>query len=158
MRPTCGPPGADRTQVSPMWAHEPCYQAYNAKVQYWQVCPIVIQEELGVAGTSAKTVFGTMGRMSYTQLCTFIQGIGWHWMCVQTVPETILLIYLHLLWHGDAIWQCPMASSHYLHQCWLIINGWVNNGEAGDFRRYRTHYDVTVMKVREMTERWKLVK
>ena len=24
------------------------------------------------------------------------------------------------------------------------INGWVNNGEAGDFRRHRAHYDVTV--------------
>ena len=26
------------------------------------------------------------------------------------------------------------------------INGWVNNGEAGDLRRYRAHYDVTVMQ------------
>ena len=25
------------------------------------------------------------------------------------------------------------------------INDWVNNREAGDLRRYRTHYDVTVM-------------
>ena len=25
------------------------------------------------------------------------------------------------------------------------INGWVNNGEAGDLRRYRAHYDVNVM-------------
>ena len=25
------------------------------------------------------------------------------------------------------------------------INGWVNNREAGDFRRHRAHYDVTVM-------------
>ena len=25
------------------------------------------------------------------------------------------------------------------------INGWVNNGEAGHFRRHRSHYDVTVM-------------
>ena len=25
------------------------------------------------------------------------------------------------------------------------INGWVNNREAGDLRRYRVHYDVTVM-------------
>ena len=25
------------------------------------------------------------------------------------------------------------------------INGWVNNREAGDFSRYRAHYDVTVM-------------
>ena len=27
------------------------------------------------------------------------------------------------------------------------INGWVNNGEAGDLRRYRAHYDVTVLCV-----------
>ena len=26
------------------------------------------------------------------------------------------------------------------------INGWVNKGEAGDFIRYRAHYDVTLMK------------
>ena len=26
------------------------------------------------------------------------------------------------------------------------INGWVNNGEAGDLRRYRVHCDVIVMK------------
>ena len=25
------------------------------------------------------------------------------------------------------------------------INGWVDNGDAGDFRRYLAHYDVTVM-------------
>ena len=25
------------------------------------------------------------------------------------------------------------------------INGWVNNREDGDLRRYRAHYDVTVM-------------
>ena len=25
------------------------------------------------------------------------------------------------------------------------INGWVNNGDAGDLRRHRAHYDVTVM-------------
>ena len=27
------------------------------------------------------------------------------------------------------------------------INGWVNNGEVGDLRRHRAHYDVTVMDV-----------
>ena len=26
------------------------------------------------------------------------------------------------------------------------INGWVNNREAGDLKRHRTHYDVTVMR------------
>ena len=28
----------------------------------------------------------------------------------------------------------------------FLRNGWVNNREAGDLRRYRTHYDVTVMQ------------
>ena len=28
------------------------------------------------------------------------------------------------------------------------INGWVNNGEAGDLRRHRAHYVVTVMWIR----------
>ena len=28
------------------------------------------------------------------------------------------------------------------------INGWVNNGEAGDLRRHRAHYDATVMSIR----------
>ena len=28
------------------------------------------------------------------------------------------------------------------------INGWVKNGEAGDLRRHRAHYDVTVMRHR----------
>ena len=27
------------------------------------------------------------------------------------------------------------------------IKGWVNNGEAGDLRRHRAHYDVSVMHV-----------
>ena len=26
-----------------------------------------------------------------------------------------------------------------------LINGWVNNDEAGDLRHHRAHYDVTVM-------------
>ena len=48
--------------------------------------------------------------------------------------------------------------------CSLIcvwINGWVNNREAGDLRRNRTHYDVTVMRqgtIIDMTRsrHWKL--
>ena len=40
-------------------------------------------------------------------------------------------------WHG--------ALMFILICAW--INGWVNNGEAGDLRRYRIHYDVTVMYV-----------
>ena len=27
------------------------------------------------------------------------------------------------------------------------MNGWINNGETGDLRRYRVHYDVIVMNI-----------
>ena len=32
------------------------------------------------------------------------------------------------------------------------INGWVNNGEAGDLRRHHAHYDVTVMHFKHQTD------
>ena len=32
----------------------------------------------------------------------------------------------------------------------VSINGWVNNREAGDLRRYRAHYDVIVMWTTDM--------
>ena len=34
------------------------------------------------------------------------------------------------------------------------INGWVNNGEAGDLKRRRAHYDVTVMIISLTYWRW----
>ena len=48
---------------------------------------------------------------------------------------------------------CPVNSPHkgQWRGAWMFslictrINGWVNNGEAGDLRRYRAHHDVTVM-------------
>ena len=72
------------------------------------------------------------------------------------------------LWHDDVIiWKhfprywpfvrgihrSPVNSPHkgqwrgalMLSLICVWINGWVNNREAGDLRRYRAHYDVTVM-------------
>ena len=34
------------------------------------------------------------------------------------------------------------------------LNGWVNNGEAGDLRRHRAHYDVIVMDTRNQDNQW----
>ena len=38
-------------------------------------------------------------------------------------------------WHGALMFSL----------IWATINDWVNNGEAGDLRRHRAHYDVNVM-------------
>ena len=43
--------------------------------------------------------------------------------------------------------QRPVTRSFEFSLICVWINGWVNNGEAGDLRRYRTHYDVTVMDI-----------
>ena len=47
-----------------------------------------------------------------------------------------------------AISVCMMTSSN---GSIFRINGWVNNREAGDLRRYRAHYDVIVMIHRWMS-------
>ena len=47
---------------------------------------------------------------------------------------------------GEFPAQGPVTQSFavfYLIRAW--INGWVKNREAGDLRRHRAHYDVTVM-------------
>ena len=45
---------------------------------------------------------------------------------------------------GEFPAQRPVRRSFDVLVCdWL--NGWVNNGEAGDLRRHRAHYNVTVM-------------
>ena len=56
------------------------------------------------------------------------------------------------------VWGIHRSSVNFLHKgqwrgalmfsliC-VWINGWVNNRDAGDLRRYRAHYDVTVMDI-----------
>ena len=44
---------------------------------------------------------------------------------------------------GEFTGQWRGALMFYFLCAW--INGWVSNGEAGDWRRHRAHYDVTVM-------------
>ena len=43
---------------------------------------------------------------------------------------------------GEFPTQRPVTRSFDVY---FDLHGWVNNGEAGDLRRYRTHYDVIVM-------------
>ena len=56
---------------------------------------------------------------------------------------------------GGGIHRSPVNSPHkgQWHGALMFslicirINGWVNNGEAGELRRHRAHYDVTIMKM-----------
>ena len=46
---------------------------------------------------------------------------------------------------GEFPAQRPVTRSFDAFLICAWINAWVNNREAGDLRRYRAHYDVTVM-------------
>ena len=47
------------------------------------------------------------------------------------------------MWRPYSLWRnLPPAACRL---CDHSLNGWVNNRKAGDLRRHRTHYDVTVM-------------
>ena len=46
---------------------------------------------------------------------------------------------------GEFPAQRPVTRSFDVSLICARINGWVNNGEAGDLRRLRAHYDVIAM-------------
>ena len=47
---------------------------------------------------------------------------------------------------GEFPAQRPVTRALLLSLVCARINGWVNNGETGDLRHHRAHYDVIVMK------------
>ena len=49
---------------------------------------------------------------------------------------------------GEFPTQRPVTRSFDVFFDLGLNNGWVNNGEAGDLRCNRAHYDVTVMMIR----------
>ena len=48
----------------------------------------------------------------------------------------------------DFAWHQSSSGSMLRKMQWTVarVNGCVNNREAGDLRRHRAHYDVTVMQ------------
>ena len=91
-------------------------------------------------------------------------------------PMQLIFIYGWLIfkWHDDVIkWKhfprywpfvrgihwSPVNSPHKVQWRGALmlplicawINVWANNREAGDLRRYRAHYDVTVMSCIDLT-------
>ena len=73
-----------------------------------------------------------------------------HWLTWWRHQNEILSALLAFVW---GIHQLPVNSHHKGQWRGALMfslicgwtNGWVNNGDAGDLRRHRAHYDVTVM-------------
>ena len=47
---------------------------------------------------------------------------------------------------GEFPAQRPVTPSFDVFFSWAWNNSWANNGDAGDLRRHRAHYDVIVIE------------
>ena len=98
-----------------------------------------------------------------------ISSAHWWSCCLSLNVITLLLRILAVCFHDDVIkWKhfprywpfvrgnhrFPVISPHkgqwrgalMFSLICVWIDGWINNREAGDLRRYRAHYDVIVMR------------
>ena len=74
--------------------------------------------------------------------------------------RTFITWWHHQMETFSALHRSPVNSSHRGQWRGALIlslicvrkNGWVNNGEAGDLRRHRAHYDVIIMYELMMTQ------
>ena len=80
--------------------------------------------------------------ISYPEL---LNGYAWWRHQMETFPALLALCAGNSPVTGEFPAQRAVTWSFDVSFDRTWINGWVINGEAGDLRRHRTHYDVTVM-------------
>ena len=138
MGPTWGPFGAGRTQVGPMLAPWTLLSGWDCQCTCPLCCLQCILEH-----------FCTILILNVLQ-----DRLAWKWTKCWVNDDVIKWRHFPGYWpFVQGIHRSPVNSPHkgqwrgalmfYLVCAW--INGWVNNGEAGDLRRHRAHYDVIVM-------------
>ena len=81
---------------------------------------------------------------------------AWQWMFDSIQSHDDVIKWKHFPCQWPFVWvihRSPVNSPHKGQWRWAVmfslicarINDWVNNREAGDLRRHRAHYGVTVM-------------
>ena len=109
-----------------------------------------------------KKSMNTARRKRWSRSCRSIGGINWNtskqvsaWWRHQTFSALLALCAGNSPVTGEFPTQRPVTWSFdvffHLRIC-VWINGWVNNREAGDLRRYRAHYDVIVMGTANLSQ------
>ena len=130
-------PGANRTQVGPMWTT-------------WTLLSGVASLALGQLGQSYDFHSATEATLNEMYKClTRVQENWWYhddlikwkhfrryWPFVRGIHRSSVNSPHKGQWRGALMISSICA--------W--INGWVNNREAGDFRCHHAHYDATVMR------------
>ena len=92
-------------------------------------------------------LFQYMSRMKY--MCDRLSGQHLPWWCHQMETFSALLPFVR------GIHRLLVNSPHKDQWCRALMfslictwaNSWINNGDTGDLRRQRAHYDVIVMHI-----------
>ena len=112
-------------------------------------------------------IYGEMYiHINNTQNCHQWKSMIWsHQVTILQMPNDEVIEWKHfpLYWpFMRGIHRGPVNSPHkgqwrgalLFSLICVWINGWVNNREAGDLRRYRAHYDVSVMLTAKLSLKW----
>ena len=78
-------------------------------------------------------------------ILSFIGLTSWWRHQMETFSASLALCAGNSVVTGEFPSQSPVIRSFKVSLIWAWINCWVNNREAGESRRHRTHYDVIVM-------------
>ena len=113
-----------------------------------KTCSATGNDKVGIVITLHFQLIATVG------IATITEWQSWHHDKLRVHDDVIKWKHFPRYWpYVRGIHRSPVNSPHkgqwrgalMFSLICARINGWVNNGEAGDLRRYRAHYDVTVM-------------
>ena len=136
-----------------LWGRIPTTQLCLINVNEWYTCKkefMLFQNNVASKGL----IFTNCGlMMSYAVL-----ECSQHWYQALPEPHDDVIKWRHFPRYWPFVrgnHRSPVNSPHkgqwrgalMLSFICVWINGWVNNGEAGDLRRHRPYYDVIVMNV-----------
>ena len=130
--------------ASGTWIHGPKHRKDNQSPSLKRPCTV------SVLGMLAHPAWAGAQSHQVWQRCWNIPGRKWN-----THDDVIKWKHFPRYWpFVRGIHRSPVNSPHKGQWCGALmfsvicvwINDWVNNREAGDLRRYRAHYDVTLMR------------
>ena len=98
---------------------------------YWSVTKL--QVSLYERSSVSCKIIWTVARLGHVYSSQFLR----YWPFVQGIHRSPVDSPHKGQWRGALMLSLICAS----------INGWVNNGVAGDLKRHRAHYDATVMEL-----------
>ena len=112
----------------------------------------------------SQTISKMSARIGINQL-NILMGVGWISSHAVNYIQDDVIKWKHFPRYWPlvrGIHRSPVNSPHkgqwrgalIFSLICVWINGWVNNGEAGDFRRYRAHYDVTIISKKPVCSVW----